>query len=156
MDNILTQRRINSKDVKQLLIVAVLPAICEELMFRGYILTAMEDKLKPLNAILISAALFGVYHMSVVKFFTTALIGLAICYVAHRTKSIVPGMIMHFINNGLSCVIMYFPDEAGRIIPIFADEEISVMDAAVLLVVGALLVLIGKHLIDANSEKESL
>lgn len=139
-----------------LLIVAVLPAICEELMFRGYILTAMEDKLKPLNAILISAALFGVYHMSVVKFFTTALIGLAICYVAHRTKSIVPGMIMHFINNGLSCVIMYFPDEAGRIIPIFADEEISVMDAAVLLVVGALLVLIGKHLIDANSEKESL
>lgn len=139
-----------------LLIVAVLPAICEELMFRGYILTAMEDKLKPLNAILISAALFGVYHMSVVKFFTTALIGLAICYVAHKTKSIVPGMLMHFINNGLSCVIMYFPDEAGRIIPIFADEEISVMDAAVLLVVGALLVLIGKHLIDVNSDIESL
>lgn len=136
-----------------LLIVAVMPAICEELMFRGYILTAMENKLKPASAVLLSAALFGVYHMSVVKFFTTGLIGLAICYVAYKTKSIIPGMIMHFINNGLSCVIMYYPDQAGKIMPLFLEEKLSAVDVIVLLVIGAMLVFVGKRLLDSNSQE---
>lgn len=131
-----------------LLVVALAPAICEEMMFRGYILSAMESKLKPISAIFMAAAFFGIYHMSVVKFFTTGLLGVFICYVAHKTKSIVPGMLMHFINNGLACVLMYYPEKIETVLPFLTKENYSLSDMLIILAAGLVLVVIGMKLLD--------
>lgn len=139
-----------------LLVVAVLPAICEELMFRGYILSAMEGRYKAHHAILISAALFGLYHMSLVKFFTTALLGVFICYVAYKTNSIVPGMIMHFINNGLSVLFMYYPKEMGRIVPILVQETFRLSDIMLLMAAGILFVSLGILILKKFSKNNTL
>ena len=66
------------------LLVALTPAICEELMFRGYVLSSLENKIKVKYAILISAIIFGMYHMSIVRFFTTALLGGVILRINQR------------------------------------------------------------------------
>lgn len=95
--------------VMGLLILAVTPAICEEMFFRGYVFGALENKLKLVTAIMLNAALFGVFHMSLARFFTTAFLGGMIAYLGHKTKSIFPGMLVHFLNNALSCVAMYYP-----------------------------------------------
>lgn len=137
-----------------LIIVAILPAICEELMFRGYILSAMEKGMKPKGALLLSAALFGIYHMSIVKFFTTGFLGLVICYVAYKTKSIFAGMVMHFINNGLSCVILYYPEQMEKVLPIISQDKLSVVDTIVLVVAGATLLVLGKHIITNEVDKK--
>lgn len=129
--------------LKTLLVVALAPAICEELMFRGYIFSAFEAKLKPVWAVVLSASIFGVYHMSIVKFFTTALIGGAICMVAHWTKSIFPGMIMHFINNGISVLFMYYPVKMAKILPVFGKEVFGAIDVAVLFTAGMAFVILG-------------
>lgn len=129
--------------LKTLLVVALAPAICEELMFRGYIFSAFEAKLKLVWAVVLSASIFGVYHMSIVKFFTTALIGGAICMVAHWTKSIFPGMIMHFINNGISVLFMYYPVKMAKILPVFGKEVFSVIDVTVLFTAGTTFVILG-------------
>ncbi len=92
-----------------LLIMAVTPAICEEMFFRGYVFSALENKLKLITAILLNAALFGVFHMSLAKFLTTAFLGGMIAFVGHKSKSIIPGMLVHFMNNALACVAMYYP-----------------------------------------------
>lgn len=141
--------------IAMLLVVALAPAICEEMMFRGYILTAFENKFKPRTAILISACLFGIYHMSIVRFFVTAFIGILICYVAHESKSLIPGMIMHFINNGLSCVTMYYPEKSGRLLLMFVGETISIVDVIFLIAIGALLVYLGLILIRAKKNEET-
>lgn len=92
-----------------LLVLAVTPAICEELFFRGYVFSALENKLKIVTAIMLSAALFGVFHMSLVKFLSTAFLGGMIAYIGHKSRSIFPGMVVHFLNNTLACVAMYYP-----------------------------------------------
>ncbi len=96
------------------MVIAVTPGICEELFFRGYVFSALKGKLKVVTAILLSAALFGAFHMSLVKFLPTAFLGGMIAYIGYRTKSIVPGMVIHFLNNTFSCVAMYYPVEMTR------------------------------------------
>ncbi|MGN0435362.1 MAG: ABC transporter permease subunit/CPBP intramembrane protease [Wujia sp.] len=130
-----------------LVVVAVTPAICEEAMFRGYILSSMENRYKANQAVMITAILFGLYHMSIVKFFTTALLGYSISYVANRTKSILPGMLMHFINNALSCVVMYYPSQIEKLFPVLIKTSISLFDFVALLGLGMIFVGIGIFLI---------
>lgn len=130
--------------ISTLIVVAVAPAICEELMFRGYLFSAMEAGMKHRNAILMASVIFGVYHMSVVKFFTTALLGMVICYISYKSKSIFPGMLMHFINNALSCVVMYYPEETGKIAPVLVSDSIKVSDMLLLAGGGIVLLIIGR------------
>ncbi len=94
-----------------LLVLAVTPAICEEMFFRGYVFSALENKLKLATAIILSALLFGVFHMSLAKLLSTAFLGGMIALVGHKTRSIMPGMVIHFMNNTLACVAMYYPME---------------------------------------------
>lgn len=62
--------------IPTLLVIALSPAICEEALFRGYFFSASQKRLKPMTAILLGAVVFGIYHLSFVKFFTTGLLGL--------------------------------------------------------------------------------
>lgn len=94
-----------------LLVFAVTPAICEEMFFRGYVFSALENKLKISTAIILNGALFGVFHMSLAKFFTTGFLGGVMAYLGYKSRSILPGMIMHFCNNALACIVMYHSAE---------------------------------------------
>ncbi len=126
--------------IETLFVVAVVPAICEELMFRGYLLSAAEKKMNYRKAILFVALVFGIYHMSIVQFFTTAFLGIIMGYVVHKSGSIIPSMIMHFVNNASSCVLMYYPNTFGKI-------EVTYIELALIVAVGAALILIGKRLV---------
>ena len=127
-----------------LLMLAVTPAICEEMFFRGYVFSALENKLKLITAILLNAALFGVFHMSLVKFFSTAFLGGMIAYIGHKTKSIFPGMLVHFMNNALSCIAVYYPLVLMGIGEYFTMETIS---GSILTIVALLLVAVGLPII---------
>lgn len=83
-----------------LLLVAVLPAICEELLFRGMIQRGLE-KLGTGWSIFLSGILFGLFHFDFQRLAAQTLIGFLAAYVVYRTNSIVNGMILHFMNNGL-------------------------------------------------------
>ena len=119
--------------VPALLVIALAPAICEEALFRGYFLSAARKKFKPWVAILIVAILFGIYHMSLVKFFTTGLLGIAFCYVVYKSGSIALSSIMHFINNAFPVVLMYYEKEIQRVLPILFKENPCVSDVLILL-----------------------
>lgn len=147
MDYLLTDNII-----KMIFVVAVVPGICEELLFRGYLLSSVENKLKPRTAILVVAVIFGVFHMSVVKFLTTALLGYVFAYLALKSKSIFPGMLMHFMNNSLSCILMMYPEKIGKIIPIFADDNLSISELIILLAVGAVCMVLGRFVIGKKEE----
>jgi sodium transport system permease protein len=89
-------------------LIAVIPAICEELAFRGFILTGLERGHRTRSAILLSALLFGFMHVLVSLFqqlFNATLLGLVLGLLAVRSRSILPGILFHFINNGLGVVM---------------------------------------------------
>lgn len=117
-------------------VIAVTPAVCEEMLFRGLIYHSMKERYRASVAIAIVAVLFGVYHMSLVKFIPTGLLGLVLCYVVHKTGSIYPSMMMHFINNALSVLVTYYPERIERICPILYQESMSASEALILSGVG--------------------
>jgi sodium transport system permease protein len=83
------------------LVMAVSPGICEELLFRGALLEAMRRDLRPRAVILWQALLFGVVHASIYRFLPTAAVGAILAAVALHARSVIPAMLLHTGYNGL-------------------------------------------------------
>lgn len=133
-----------------LFVVALAPAVCEEMMFRGMIFHAMEEKYRISTAIGIVALLFGIYHMSLVKLIPTGLLGFVMCYAAYRADSIYPAMLMHFLNNAFSVLISCYPEELESVFPVLYRETPSFSDIILLSGIGFIfagigLVMLGKR-----------
>jgi sodium transport system permease protein len=91
-----------------LLMFAVLPAVCEEIAFRGYILSGLSRSYRPAWSIPISAALFGILHVLFSLYnqlFNATLLGLLLGLIALRSRSLMPGMLFHVTNNALGVVL---------------------------------------------------
>ena len=88
-----------------LLLIAVLPAICEELAFRGYILSGLRKMGNKWGAIVLSAAIFGIAHGMLQQEVMACLTGIVIGYIAVQTGSLWPCVAYHFVNNGTVLVI---------------------------------------------------
>jgi len=107
--------------VATLLALAIIPAIFEELFFRGYLFSALRARLSPWWTILASALLFGLFHvvttdrLSVERFLPTAFLGVVLGWVCWRTGSVFPGMLLHACHNGLLLgVAHYLPQISAR------------------------------------------
>ena len=91
-----------------LCLVAVMPAVCEELFFRGFILTSFKHNKKSYRgAVIASGILFGMMHMDFIRIIPTSILGISFAYAVCKTNSIGVSMFMHFINNGLAVVVSH-------------------------------------------------
>ncbi|MBR4010295.1 MAG: CPBP family intramembrane metalloprotease [Clostridiales bacterium] len=88
-----------------LLAAAVMPAICEETMERGMVLSHFRSLKKDWMIALIVGAFFGIMHMSVMRFLTTACGGFFLSLVMTKKNNLLLPMMMHFLNNGFSVVV---------------------------------------------------
>lgn len=79
--------------------VALSPAICEEILFRGAILSGVRGRMPAWAAILLVGLLFGLLHVSVHRLVVTTLSGIVLTYLVYRTRSIFASMTAHFILN---------------------------------------------------------
>ncbi|MBW1710411.1 MAG: CPBP family intramembrane metalloprotease [Deltaproteobacteria bacterium] len=93
---------------QMILLVAFLPGICEEVMFRGVVLSGIRQKLPAAWSVVAVAIVFGIFHLSPYRFIPTSLIGLVLGYMTVRTGSIFPAMFAHFLNNGLAFTLRQF------------------------------------------------
>ena len=85
-----------------LLVFAVTPAICEELAFRGFILSGLARGGRLAIAVGISSVMFGIIHMIPQQAFNAALLGLVLGLLAIYSRSLFPAMAFHFCNNALA------------------------------------------------------
>jgi sodium transport system permease protein len=92
---------------KVLLVMAVAPGICEEYMFRGFLIRFYE-KYGIKSAIVLSALLFAAFHLDPFRFVPVFLLGLLLGYLTLRSGSLVNSMLSHTINNGLALVIVTY------------------------------------------------
>ncbi|MDZ7806369.1 MAG: type II CAAX endopeptidase family protein [Gracilimonas sp.] len=91
--------------------IGVVPAICEEIMYRGYVQRALEKSWGIIAAILISGALFGAYHLQISNFIPLATLGVFLAYLTYVSDSLIPAMVAHFVNNGGQVIASnYYPE----------------------------------------------
>jgi sodium transport system permease protein len=84
------------------LVLAVTPAICEELAFRGFILSGFRRLGHKQRAIVYSAVLFGVTHGIVQQSLIACLLGVVLAWLAVQSGSILPGIVFHAVHNTLA------------------------------------------------------
>jgi len=101
-----------SRIVWLLVLVALTPAVCEEVLFRGVLLSGTRLHLSSFKVILLNGLVFGAFHVpsaTVVRFLPSAVLGMLLAWVVLRTRSIWPGMLMHFLNNGAIVILSSSP-----------------------------------------------
>lgn len=85
--------------------IAVMPGVLEEIAFRGVLFSGLRKRFsRPWAAVLVSAMVFSVFHVSLFRIVPTAFLGIIFAVVVLRTGSIFPAMLWHFLNNFLSVV----------------------------------------------------
>ncbi len=105
-------------------VVGVLPGVCEEVMFRGFILNALKKK-GIWNGIIFSAVLFGVFHLDPFRFVPVTLLGIWLGYLAVKTKSLYVPILAHFTQNTLAILITNYADKISFVNLIIKDEMIE-------------------------------
>jgi membrane protease YdiL (CAAX protease family) len=88
-----------------LIMLAVLPPLCEELLFRGVLARSLATRLPIWAAVGLSALLFSAYHLSLVQAPATFTLGLVFAMLAIRADSIVPSVIAHALNNAIAVLV---------------------------------------------------
>jgi sodium transport system permease protein len=103
-----------------LIAMALTPAICEELAFRGFILSGLRHMGHKWRAIIVSSVIFGFTHLMFQQSIGTTLIGIVVGYLAVQTGSILPPIIFHFGHNAMTLTIAHFyekPDVQPYFLP---------------------------------------
>ena len=120
-----------------ILVMAVMPAVGEEIFFRGLLFGGFRHRHGAFWGILLSSLIFGAFHMSIVKLLPTAMLGACFAYIGYCSGSIYIGMFLHFLNNLISMALSKYPEQMGRFLP-FLVEELSGKDIFLMLIIGCL------------------
>ncbi len=97
-----------------MLAMAVVPAFFEEAFFRGYLFGALRSRMTPAATIVATAITFGLFHviapnpLASERLVSSTLVGLVLGWVRWRTGSLLPGILLHAVHNGLVILLAYY------------------------------------------------
>ena len=124
-----------------LLIVAVMPAICEEMFFRGFILTSFKNNQKSYKgAIIFSGILFGIMHMDFIRIIPTSILGISFAYAVCKSNSIGVGMFMHFLNNGFAVIVTHMSSKLVQNVNSSELTYLSISQISVIFIISLMFI----------------
>ncbi len=104
-------KELIGKDFFSFLSIVIIAPFFEELIFRGAILRGFLKNYSPQKAIMWSAFFFGLAHMNPWQFIGAFFAGMLLGWVYLKTKSLVPCILIHAVNNGFSFLLMFYVDD---------------------------------------------
>lgn len=91
--------------------ISVLGPVLEEMLFRGAITKVLLQRYSPVKAIILSALVFGIFHINPAQVAGAILSGGLFAWLYYKTGSLVPGILIHILNNSLSVFLSsHYPD----------------------------------------------
>ncbi len=91
-----------------LVVVAIVPAFCEELLFRGFVQKNFEAGLRKSWGIIVSGIIFGAYHLNPFSFVPLALLGIYFGFLVYHSGSTLTSIVAHFANNLFAVIAAFF------------------------------------------------
>jgi membrane protease YdiL (CAAX protease family) len=88
-------------------VVALIPAIAEELLFRGLIQSNLELQVGGFWAAMLTGVIFGMSHLNPFDVVPLVVLGAYLGFVVYRSGSIINSMSVHFFNNFIACAVVY-------------------------------------------------
>ena len=96
---------------------AIVAPLVEEIFFRGFLFQGFRQRYGWVAGIVISSAIFAAAHIDPVALIPTFLLGAVLAYVYHRSNSVWPGVILHFMVNASSLCIAYGATQIQGVLP---------------------------------------
>lgn len=124
--------------------IAVLAPILEEVLFRGAIQGYLMRKYNPAVGIVLASIIFGLIHMNPIQIFYATCLGLVFGWIYYRTRSLMPVVIGHVLNNSLAAITMLTGVEEEEAV-MSMGEKVAVVGASLVAAV-ALMYLINRML----------
>ena len=118
-------------------VICITPAVCEELLFRGFVLSNIKKLSKATVAIFITAILFALYHFQPFNIVPLILLGSFLGFVVYYSNSIFLGMFVHFLNNFIASYVLYIYNTTDINTPKITGKE--GMDTMAIGLISALL-----------------
>jgi len=103
----LTSAHSPAEFVFVVIVVALVPAISEELLFRGLVQRSFEQVTPGIRGAVIAGLIFGAYHLNPFSLVPVAALGIYFGFVVYRTRNIIVAVSAHFFNNFLACTAVY-------------------------------------------------
>jgi membrane protease YdiL (CAAX protease family) len=100
-----------------ILALVVVAPLVEEVFFRGFLFQGFRKKYGWVGAMLLSSAIFAAAHLDPVTLIPTFVLGIVLSYVYHRSNSVWPGVILHFLINASSTCSVYVLTQLPNLIP---------------------------------------
>lgn len=122
--------------------LALTPAICEEILFRGFVQRQAERRLGAWGGILFSGIIFGFYHLRLTQAIPLSLLGIFMAWLTWRTRSLWPAIIVHLLNNSFAAVLGKMASKEGSNIDVDTFEFPVLITLVSALVLGGVVVLI--------------
>ena len=98
----------SSSMIVAIIVVGIAPAICEEAVFRGVFFNSIWNQTHgKWIPILVTAAVFGLFHGSIIRFFPTFLLGIVLGYLVYETNNMLYNVMFHAINNIIPVLVLY-------------------------------------------------
>ncbi|MCC7528676.1 MAG: CPBP family intramembrane metalloprotease [Candidatus Melainabacteria bacterium] len=94
-----------------ILVAALIPALCEEIFFRGVLQGILRKNLPKQKLIIVIGILFGIFHLSMFRILPTGILGILLAYLTLASGSIFPSMCLHFMHNGYYLWASYYKVE---------------------------------------------
>jgi membrane protease YdiL (CAAX protease family) len=91
-----------------LVIVAFIPAVVEEALFRGFVQGSLSKYIDPVKAALVSGTIFAFSHLDIINLIPLIALGCYFSVLRMRSNSIIIAMTVHFVNNALAVIAVYF------------------------------------------------
>lgn len=95
-----------------ILIISIMPAICEEAVHRGFILHTFKDVKKPWVIVLSMGIIFGIFHLDPLRFVPTAILGACMTWVMLKTDNMLMPALYHGTNNLLPVLVSFALQDA--------------------------------------------
>ncbi len=139
--------------ILNLFIIAFLAAVCEEIFFRGLLQKVLMECIKNKHiAIWIGAIIFSAFHMEFYGFVPRMLMGAYLGYLFYWSGSLWPGMIAHFVNNGMQVFLVWLGNRGA--IAADAADKIGVDDnQGITVIVSIVLVAMSLFLVNKIEKK---
>ncbi len=137
------------------LLMAIIPAVCEELLFRGVILHGLRSRFSDAGAILLSALMFALMHGNLQQLVYPFILGTIMGWVVLRTGSLFASMIVHFVNNFFVVTLSYIENVTGFSIGLPNTWWFYLIAFALLFVTFGILWLIEKFYFNRKSAKNA-
>lgn len=141
--------------IVNLIVLGVIPAICEEFIFRGIIFSGLRKNFSLIPSIIISSLFFAFVHTSIQQLIYPFVMGIILALFVERTGSLFTGIIIHFTNNFITILLQYLQNVTPLDLSIKIKWWVVLIAIAVALVAGAIVYVIDRFYFKHKSKEET-